>query len=327
MTQTIHNFYPKARENLLQAVAGFSAKGLKRTAKHTAAFIEEADKAVKFALPLDGRLLDDQLRGLPDGWRLPYPSILVEYQVDSDPETLAKDNPEWARNPSPGRVVLAIEMPREQALEVMRDSLSDEVLTGLFAKAEVSHCTLISAAILTEIEGTGRWIWVVNWSSMIVANACGGAMQDKSLPGIVLIPENELATALAERYKGQGVDHHEAAYHDIWHETRSVLELIEALSCANVEATKVPAPPKLNAKRIKRGKLPLPDYHVLTVKTPVSKAQGAAGGSGLHHASPRQHLRRGHIRIYQSGLRIWVQACVVGDPARGRLDKAYRVTA
>lgn len=43
-------------------------------------------------------------------------------------------------------------------------------------------------------------------------------------------------------------------------------------------------------------------------------------------AQARQHLRREHIRRLSSG-NIWVNACVVGDPSKGKINKSYEVRA
>lgn len=41
--------------------------------------------------------------------------------------------------------------------------------------------------------------------------------------------------------------------------------------------------------------------------------------------SDMQHLRRGHIRTLADQRRIWVNACVVGQPSVGRIEKRYRI--
>jgi hypothetical protein len=43
------------------------------------------------------------------------------------------------------------------------------------------------------------------------------------------------------------------------------------------------------------------------------------------HASPRLHLRRGHIRRLDESRTVWVQSCVVGAEP-GAVLKDYRVT-
>ncbi|MBK9294907.1 MAG: hypothetical protein IPM57_10795 [Oligoflexia bacterium] len=100
-------------------------------------------------------------------------------------------------------------------------------------------------------------------------------------------------------------------------------ELLTALSCKNVEQTIIQKADKaLNDRRVKSGKLPLLEERILTIK--VNKKVGNTGTGGGNHQSPRQHLRRGHIRRLESG-NIWVKSCVVGDAAKGVINKQYKV--
>ena len=103
----------------------------------------------------------------------------------------------------------------------------------------------------------------------------------------------------------------------------SVLSLVQALQCCNVETETIPAPKALNKKRIENNKLPFVEYKILTVGDErVSSAY--QGGS---HASPRQHLRRGHIRRLPDARTVWVNQCTVGNPQKGVIVKDYRVNA
>ncbi len=103
-----------------------------------------------------------------------------------------------------------------------------------------------------------------------------------------------------------------------------VLSLIQALQCCNVDVETIPAPHKLNAKRIAKGKLPFVEYKILTVGHDPSALAVPMGGS---HASPRQHLRRGHIRRLTDARTVWVNQCMVGNPNKGSVIKDYRVNA
>lgn len=99
------------------------------------------------------------------------------------------------------------------------------------------------------------------------------------------------------------------------------LNFFYILGCANVEVVDIPAPRKLNQKREKSGRYPLLEYKTLALKLDAKHtSRPAAGGT---HASPRVHLRRGHVRQLESGRRIWVQACVVGAK-EGVIVKDYR---
>ena len=42
---------------------------------------------------------------------------------------------------------------------------------------------------------------------------------------------------------------------------------------------------------------------------------------------PREHLRRGHIRIYESGVKIWISNSIIGaGRGRNRVNKLYKMT-
>lgn len=105
--------------------------------------------------------------------------------------------------------------------------------------------------------------------------------------------------------------------------TASALNLFYILGCSNVSTTDNPAPEALNKKRARAGKLPLFEYKTLVIKLEDERHAGhALGGT---HASPRVHLRRGHVRHLGDGRRIWVQACIVGS-MHGMIVKDYRIT-
>lgn len=100
-----------------------------------------------------------------------------------------------------------------------------------------------------------------------------------------------------------------------------VAELLEALACSNVKAEQKPNKKRLAGRR--PGELPYSDYHELVVY--ASKSSGSHEATGESGIKRREHLRRGHIRTYQSGLKIWVQAHVVNAGAKGRIEKSYKV--
>ena len=105
---------------------------------------------------------------------------------------------------------------------------------------------------------------------------------------------------------------------------RSVLELIEALSCNNVASEVVERiDPAVNARRRRQGKLPLYEVRRLVVK--VGEQVHAIGAPMGDRNGPREHLRRGHVRRLPDGRRTWVQCCVVGSRALGVVRKTYAV--
>lgn len=94
------------------------------------------------------------------------------------------------------------------------------------------------------------------------------------------------------------------------------------LSCSNVATVDHAAPAALNKKRQRKGNAPILGHKTLVVMV-GDRTPGKAGAAGSH-ASPRVHLRRGHIRRLGDGRKVWVQSCVVGSK-HGMLTKDYEV--
>jgi len=96
-----------------------------------------------------------------------------------------------------------------------------------------------------------------------------------------------------------------------------------AVNCSNVKQREHKPPKLKNESRKRKGLTPLFSYWTLELSDKQEK--------GLHlggtHASPRVHLRRGHIRRLESGKHIWVNAHVVGNKENGMVHKDYRLKA
>lgn len=104
-------------------------------------------------------------------------------------------------------------------------------------------------------------------------------------------------------------------------ETGSLLCFLNILQCRNVHVER--SEPKNHGKKIKAA-LPFDSYHVLTIDAPIAEScRGAATGT---NRSPREHLRRGHIRRLSDGRRIWVNATVVAaGRGAGIVTKDYAI--
>lgn len=105
-------------------------------------------------------------------------------------------------------------------------------------------------------------------------------------------------------------------------EVLALLFTLNALRCANVRVERS----EPNRPLGKRDSLPFDAYHVLTVD-PYRNGANTRTGGGTNR-SPREHLRRGHIRRYESGIRIWVNATVVNaGKGYGVVSKDYAIKA
>jgi hypothetical protein len=96
---------------------------------------------------------------------------------------------------------------------------------------------------------------------------------------------------------------------------------LNALACSNVRGTR--SEPRKAGRKVKSA-LPFDTYHVLTIDVP-GRTGGNSGFSGSHR-SPREHLRRGHIRRLADSRRIWVNATVVAaSRSGGTVTKDYAI--
>lgn len=101
-------------------------------------------------------------------------------------------------------------------------------------------------------------------------------------------------------------------------ETGALLDLLNVLACSNAYAHVSPA--RSSGRRCKSA-IPFDDYRIIKIAATSSGRPGARGGL---HRSPREHLRRGHIRRLSSGKCVWVNATIVAaGKDSGRVFKHY----
>lgn len=108
---------------------------------------------------------------------------------------------------------------------------------------------------------------------------------------------------------------------DLMDEVNAYIDLCYALSCRNVRPQRHPASAALNKARIRKGSLPLKDFHILQL---VGADAGDGEGGTAPGSGRRGHLRRGHIRQLRylgEGRMTWVNATMV--KGRQFIDKAY----
>ncbi len=76
-----------------------------------------------------------------------------------------------------------------------------------------------------------------------------------------------------------------------------------------------------NRRKVAEGKPPSYSWNTVVVPA-MPRTISALGGT---HASPRLHERRGHWRTLESGRKVWVRECLVGDPHLGVIEKDYKL--
>lgn len=316
--------------------------------------VNALQEAVHFALPDFGRIFDDAFKGLYDAeLRLPFPLISIEYTVPTDKGV----NTKYTIH-APKRVILAVEVSSAPGgLEHLPEHLQPMLQRSLETSSlhRNGRGILVWGASSVPAGPDGAYIfspelcmWVlpdhypaedeiqydrVKHLGQEGVNSHNLNRQSGTLLGYEIIP----LVATLEIAKQSGYRTHEEIdmyveriSMDIAQEAVVVLELIEAMSCSNVthEIAQPAAKPSVAAKRARAGKLPIFETRVLTIRVPGRAAAKTAVSTmnGGSRASPRQHLRRGHIRRLDSGKRVWVQSTVVGGNTSGMIAKSYRVS-
>ena len=257
--------------------------------------LEDAKAATKFVLPEGGRIFNDRLKGI-DGMdiiRLPFESILIEYQASKSRGIAEEVVGEENTVQYPRRIVFANE--HEEFIFIY--SIVGSNLNGqdTWAMQPMSVC----------ISKVGSTVFVEPAIKSINETTVKGV-------GAQIVPTGTLFDAMYSS------DREEWAWADMQDEVLAVLELIEALSCSNVTHEAITAR-KQNKSQVRKGALPFDEYRMLIVKNSTKEYQDKGGT----HASPREHLRRGHIRNLSNGNRIWINSCVVNAGVGGRINKNY----
>lgn len=257
--------------------------------------VDLAQVSTKFLMPEGGRLFDDiEFRGLDETQtlHLPYPFIALEYyQPPSRPigEQVGTLN---------GRPIFE---PEETVSAPKRI---------VFAR-ERDDWIVLTIAFCTKHDG--------HWRVLPECAIPRTGYLDRSV-------QSESGRTMF-RAAFQQMDKDGASYADYADEMGAMLCFLNVLQCRNVHIEKKePGKVRKAMNSGKKGALPFDTYHVLTIDAP-GRAQERASDGGSHR-SPREHLRRGHIRRLGDGRRIWVNATVVAaGGGGGAVSKDYLLAA
>jgi len=295
--------------------------------------------AVHFAMPEDGRIFDDKLKGIEGvAAHLPFPTITIEYYANSDPGVSTEGKPLYKAT---RRVLLALELSVSefialahklwtvplptQYINILKEVYQDGVIfvTGAFyLEYEVPLWSPCYAGWLLPVKG---------WEDTTNANKLEPLRKErKDAKGLTGRPFPLFIRAWNEMVEMQGKDLTDRYIaNDIGVESGVVLELIEALSCRNVKVgTLQYVKPNVNARRIRDGKLPLYETKVLTVDISARKLGEPRGPLTDARHSPGEHLRRGHIQSYntkEGKVNLWKQAITVSAGNPRAIKKSYKL--
>lgn len=325
-----------ARNYAAQAVADITRRLDKHSEldrKGAELFIGLAQIAERFALPDGGMVFNDDLRGIEgQRLRLPYPMVTVEYFVPHDKARLDAERPTY----SPRRLIYLEEVTRDRVNE-RRAAYERNNVGALSAMPDASRLLgdsfiyFMCAAQIGEwwVPMAGTWLFPVDdWNEGRLPQFNGG----RGVRGEIGFLMPDYVIDLIKRVGSEMARRHIQI--DIEAELRASMEFFEAVSCSNIisQVHEKGASEAVNARRARDGKLPIYETKVLVIDPGWLKAHRQPSSSGdveTSRASPRQHLRRGHIRRIHQGTerqqQVWIPPTVVGDAARGQINKTYQM--
>lgn len=276
-----------------------------------AALRAELVKAPKFLLPEGGRPIDDpaSVARIYADLRLPFPCVALEYLADGP----------IGQTEVPSRKRIAVAWSLDQGAPPFLKELSG---------VEISPRRGLLVQSISYIDDVDMWMPIFGMVAVDLEKYPGAMRPEQLRPTLVELTKHRMRTrGLTETYSASAIvtvgrilrEFGEDAAADLiaadsGDEVLATLSFAALTMCGNVTSEVVPAPIALNKKRQAKGKTPIFDTRVLLVRDGGYRTGGQANpvGAGTH-ASPRAHLRRGHIR--RLGERTtWVNAAVV-NPA------------
>lgn len=304
------NYVAEALPDLEQALEWHRKKGHSQDVETLDLLIRSLPRAAKFVLPNDGLLFDEVKPWMFENIHPPFDLCVFEFTLSEEHGRILSSGGDIASD---------------------KESRMDRMLI-------LSVC-VESITVLINVGHSARNGWKTGVFFPMVDRNRTRVYNRKSAPGDLLILDttavenpsdtdviianvsfHRIASTAEKLQKGLGLTKEEIEKRAAL-STRPLMAIFAqacaALECTNV-GTEVLRP---NREAIKaRAPLDSYEYHVLTIEPNEERVPSQERGG--HHASPRTHLRRGHIRHLSSGKKVWVNSCLV-NPGHGMIEKDY----
>lgn len=267
--------------------------------------MQSAIKAHKFVLPEGGRVLDNDLRALPDIVRLPYSTLVLEYACEED-------------------------VLRPIAQEAI-DKGSDDVEIQFMLKGGFRRDKLIVIAMQEDDKDIDVFIIFHsplqnNWASPPFECTIPSKKEE-----VMNFLDSAIVPVRVESDHGMSQEwFQKIVWATMQGPVRAIYEVAEALSFSNITEMDIPAK-KMTFTESRKKALPYDSYKVLV----VDKTQKIVGAGRSEQRAPvqpgerrqsREHTRRGHDRTYKrSGKKIWINPMVINAGVGGTIIKDYSV--
>ncbi|WP_155301006.1 hypothetical protein [Cupriavidus necator] len=353
---TARNYAAQAQRSLRNYVQLVEKRGLRHDAFVLTHLVHRLGEAVHFAVPDNAAILETGFRGVEDGpLRLPFPEITIEYFVPFNPEQIGD------RLHAPKRLIYACEVTRDSLPDWLTPVHHDMIARSLLNWARENpqlgageRGILVWGAAYVQPGPNLEPIWAPESGFWLLPERYPDSASysqelrrerhqrptDSAAPFVAgrrpmlvggMVPAMlDMFRIAMDGRPGQEDQVIADLQRDISLEAGAVLEFIEACSCSNIQASTLtkgiePGSP-LAKRRAADGKLPMFETKVLTIDVTGRSSAGASGGTGgTGRASPRMHMRRGHIRRLEDGRRIWVNNAVIGSQTNGQIQKSYAI--
>jgi hypothetical protein len=305
------------------------------TARVYRRLIEMLQHSVKFILPNCCNLIDpDELRQAHlDLTRLPFPCVAFEapWEKEDGVEQLG----EFQQTPATKRIALCWEANPEY-----------ELLPGLYSILNAFPEGGVFVVPIYWGPEYRRWTVAIGGTFLPYENAVQDVKLDESLPASRIAHSAVIEAGLAKpnakqiraepfylllesyermlaTYGGNRAKAYAQIILDSRDEAQAVIQACSVINCANVTTAEISVPASLNKKRQEKGKQPFFSYKVLQLSD--ERRESGKSGAGGSHASPRMHLRRGHLRRLNTKV-VWVRPSMVNVGTNtGAVLKDYAV--
>jgi hypothetical protein len=257
----------------------------------------------KFVLPVNGRILpiEEFSEELVPLLHLPFDVVSSSQEIDCN--TLL-----------PGNIDITKTIALAARSEIWREFLvSNKVPVEFFPFIQNEEEGMVIWPIFPS-EGIP---WTAGYSGAFIAN--NPKVINKGLQ-VQTCLNGEYGLEISLISLREGHNPHDSAAQDYAAEIECITGLCCAMNCSNVvtDTAKVRTIKPYEKRKAKE------HFEYKFLKIIVPKKHYNSGTPTGTHASPRTHLRRGHIRRFTNGTYTWVQSTLV-NPGHGGIDKEYMV--
>lgn len=241
-----------------------------------------------------------------DGFHLPYPAMALEYTFDFNVINHMKVPVNSLINPARQRVILLEEWTNEKGFVLSSVYKSDpNARIQISPLHPTNHdwdlCPFALRIPYIVFDDLGKYFDEhEDGMDILFGNSCDYPQVIMTSPAF-----RDLIDNLDDK---QQID----IIGELSEEVKVALGLLVILSCGNAPVEKIAAPDKLNRKRARHGKAPLPIYRTLHISDHTTRKRVPGTGG---HASPITHWRRGHIRMQPTAkgiIRKWIRPAIIG---------------